>query len=248
MNPTPPDSASSGASNHEGSFSANDSSSSCEETTPPPSGSTLTSPVPTPRGIRSGAGKPGKRCSLGSSYSRSYSSVSTASLLAGSAPTTGPAFPNHLPQRPPARSRAGSNVSGGGGSGGGVGVRGSTSPMSEGDALAAAVELLSCSFHTTPVSGSLPVGYPSDVGSLAAASGRRIFVGPLNDLVEMKKEEGEDGDDDDDDDDDDVRMEDMVGGGSTPPVDEDEDEDEGWSRRGRSDEEEEDGVFGHMEE
>lgn len=245
MNPTPPDSASSGASHHEGSFSANDSSSSsCEETTPPPSGSTLTSPVPTPRGIRSGAGKPGKRCSLGSSYSRSYNSVSTASLLAGSAPTTGLAFPNHLPQRPLARSRAGSNVSGGGS--GGVGVRGSISPMSEGDALAAAVELLSCSFHTTPVSGSLPVGYSSDVGSLAAASGRRIFVGPLNDLVEMKKEEGEDGDDDDDDDDD-VRMEDIRGEAGTP-VDEDEDEDEGWSRRGRSDEEEEDGVFGHMEE
>ncbi|KAF8536922.1 hypothetical protein BDD12DRAFT_848941 [Trichophaea hybrida] len=240
MNPTPPDS-SSGASNNEGNSSANDSSSS-EDTTPPPSGTALTSPVPTPRGIRNGAGKPGKRYSSGS-YSRSYN-ASNSGFLAGSAPTT-PAFPNHIPQRPPPRPRAGSSVSG---------VRGSVaaspslrpSSTSEEDALAAAVELLSCSFHTPSIPpsippGSVPLGY-SDMGSPPA--GGRIFMGPLNDLVEMKKEEGDE--EDEDEEDDDVRMEDLRSDGDGARGDEE--EDERWSKRGGSEEEEEDGVFGHMEE
>lgn len=237
MNPTPPDS-SSGASNNEG----NSDSSSSDETTPPSSMS-LSSPVPTPRGIRNGAGKPGKRYSSGS-YSRSYSG--TNGFLAGSAPPTGPSFPSHLPQRPLPRPRAGSSVSG---------VRGSVAPSpslrpstSEDDALAAAVELLSCSFNTPVMSPSLPIGsIPrgiglglSDIGSPPA--GGRIYMGALNDVVEMKKEEDEDeedNEDEDEDEDEDVRMEDsrMRGDG----------EGYGWSRRGRS-EEEDDGVFGRMEE
>ncbi|KAI5853394.1 hypothetical protein BZA05DRAFT_27696 [Tricharina praecox] len=215
MNPTPPDS-SSGASNNEG----NSDSSSSDETTPPPSGMSLSSPVPTPRGIRNGSGKPGKRYSSGS-YSRSYNGSS--GFLAGSAPSTGLSFPNHLPQRPLPRPRAGSSVSG---------VRGSVAPspslrpsMSEDDALAAAVELLSCSFNTPIMSPSMPVGSVprgfglglSDIGSPPA--GGRAYMGPLNDVVEMKKEEDEDEEDRDE-----------------------EDEDEGRS------EEEDDGVFGRMEE
>ncbi|KAA8905765.1 hypothetical protein FN846DRAFT_735680 [Sphaerosporella brunnea] len=235
MNPTPPDS-SSGASNNEGNSSANDSSSS-EETTPPPSGMSLPSPVPTPRGIRNGAGKPGKRYSSGS-YSRSYNS-SSGGFLPGSVPTMGLSFPNHIPQRPPPRPRTGSSTSA---------IRGSVAPSpslratsnSEEDALAAAVELLSCSFNTPVIpptipAGSIPRGLGlSDFGS-PPAGGRR-FMGPLNDVVEMKMEEDEEEDEDEEDD---VRMEDNTRTRG--------DDDEGWNRRGRS-EEEEDGVFGRMEE
>ena len=217
MNPTPPDS-SSGASNNEGNSSGHDSSSS-EEATPPP-GAGLASPVPTPRGIRNGAGKPGKRYSSSAVYSRSYNG-NAAGFLAGSAPT-GTTFPNHLPQRPLPRPRAGSTVSGGIRSA--VGASPALRPIgsNEEDALAAAVELLSCSFHTPKIGptmqpGSVPRGGfgLSDIGSPPA--GGRNYMGPLNDVVEMKKEE-----------DDDVQMED----------------DERWRRS----EEEEDGVFGRMEE
>jgi hypothetical protein len=138
------------------------------------------------------------------------------------------------------RPRAGSST---------VGIKGSSvvspSPSlrtgaasSEEDALAAAVELLSCSFNT-PVSpptipaGSVPRGLGlSDMGSPLA--GGRVFMGPLNDVVEMKTEEDEEEDDDD------VRMEDRTTSG-------DRDDDERWNTRGRS-EEEDDGVFGRMEE
>lgn len=122
--------------------------------------------------------------------------------------------------------------------------------MSEDDALAAAVELLSCSFNTPIMSPSMPVGSVprgfglglSDIGSPPA--GGRAYMGPLNDVVEMKKEEDEDEEDrdeedEDEDEDEDVRMEDprIRGDG----------EGYGWSKRGRS-EEEDDGVFGRMEE
>lgn len=115
---------------------------------------------------------------------------------------------------------------------------------SEEDALAAAVELLSCSFHTPIIPpaippGSAPLGF-SDMGSPPA--GGRIFMGPLNDVVEMKKEEGDE-EEDEEEEDDDVRMEDL----RSDDAREDDEEDERWSKRGGS-EEEEDGVFGHMEE
>jgi len=74
--------------------------------------------------------------------------------------------------------------------------------------------------------GSIPRGSFSDIGSPPA--GGRGFTGPLNDVVEMKKEEG----------DEDIMMEDSQTG---------EEEDEGWNKRGRS-EDDEDGVFGRMEE
>ena len=116
---------------------------------------------------------------------------------------------------------------------------------SEEDALAAAVELLSCSFHTPIIPpaippGSAPLGF-SDMGSPPA--GGRIFMGPLNDVVEMKKEEGDEEEDEEEEEDDDVRMEDL----RSDDAREDDEEDERWSKRGGS-EEEEDGVFGHMEE
>lgn len=207
MNPTPP-ASSSGASNNEG----HSSSSSSDETTPPPNG--LISPLPTPRGIRNGSGKPGKRYSTSGSISKSYNGTG---FLAGSAPSYA-AFPNHIPQRRP---RSGSNVSG---------VRGSltaASPhlrpaaSSEDDALAAAVELLSCSFHTPKMTPTMPMGSAprtSDIGSPPA--GGRSYVGPLNDVLELKREEG----------DEDVDM-----------------EEDTWRGRGRS-EDDEDGVFGRMEE
>jgi hypothetical protein len=64
-------------------------------------------------------------------------------------------------------------------------------------------------------------------------AGRRAFMGPLNDVVEMKTEEDEEEDDD-------VRMEDRTISG-------DREDDERWNARGRS-EEDDDGVFGRMEE
>ncbi|CCX09659.1 hypothetical protein FPQ18DRAFT_367049 [Pyronema domesticum] len=155
MNPTPPDSSTSA----EG---ASDSSS--DDTTPPPSGS-----ITTPRGIRHAIQKSATKRYSSSGISRSFSTIS------GSAPTT-PSFPNHIPQRP--RPRAGSSA-------------GSVRPViargvnAEDDALAAAVELLSCSFKTP--SASLSLGSPP-------AGGRR-FVGPLNDVVE-KGDEDEDEDED----------------------------------------------------
>lgn len=153
----------------------------------------------------------------------------------------GTSFPNHLPQRPPPRPRAGSGV---------PATRSSIAPspglrsadISEEDALAAAVELLSCSFHTPVIPPTVPSGsVPRSVGlglvdMGSPPAGGRVFMGPLNNVVEMKKEE-------EDDEDDDVRMEDMRSGR------EEEEEDERWAGRvrGRS-EEEEDGVFGNMEE
>lgn len=147
-------------------------------------------------------------------------------MLAGtSAPSTAAAtFPNHL-QRPPARPRTGSFARGS------VGASPSLRPVpsAEDDALAAAVELLSCSFHTTPSAHAIPRGALADLGSPPA--GGRSYVGPLNDVVEMKREE-----------EDDIDMEDLGG-----PRRREDDEDEGWARRGKS-EEDEDGVFGRMEE
>ena len=216
MNPTPP-ASSSGASNNEGHSGA----SSSDETTPPPhSSASLISPLPTPRGLRTAKPHPNKRYSSGS-ISKSYSG--STSFLAGSAPTY-VAFPNHIPSRPTPRPRTGSNASA---------VR--PSPLlrpagaNEDDALAAAVELLSCSFHTPKMSAAVPVGSVprgglSDIGSPPA--GGRSYMGPLNDVVEMKREEDADVDVD---------------------MDKDEEEAERWSRRGRS-EEDEDGVFGRMEE
>jgi hypothetical protein len=80
--------------------------------------------------------------------------------------------------------------------------------------------------------GSVPRGGIEGIGSPPGAGGRE-FVGPLNNVVEMKKEEDED----------DVRMVDLGG-------DDDEDRWNGQreeSGRGKS-EEDDDGVFGRMEE
>jgi len=130
----------------------------------------------------------------------------------------------------------------------------------EDEALAAAIELLSCSFNTPVMGPTVPLGsVPRGIAGLSSppVSGRPGFLGPpLNDVVEMKREEGEEGDD--------VRMEDleerrnmmMEEDGDEDEEEEeeeegDEDEDEDgdgvWKRGGRS-EEEEDGVFGQMEE
>ncbi|CAZ79399.1 unnamed protein product [Tuber melanosporum] len=261
MNPTTtPPASSSGASNNEGNSSTNDSSSSSDDTTPPPSvfsGSDVTSPLPTPRGIRNGAGKPGKRYSSGS-HSRSYQAPSGSGALAGSAPNS-TAFPNHFPHHRPSRPRAGSSAGN---------IRGShmTSPATrptsitpEDEALAAAIELLSCSFNTPVMGPTVPLGsVPRGIAGLSSppVSGRPGFLGPpLNDVVEMKREEGEEGDD--------VRMEDleerrnvMMEEDDDEDEEEDDDDDEEeeeeeeeevWKRRGRS-EEDEDGVFGQMEE
>jgi len=132
----------------------------------------------------------------------------------------------------------------------------------EDEALAAAIELLSCSFNTPVMGPTVPLGsVPRGIAGLSSppVSGRPGFLGPpLNDVVEMKREEGEEGDD--------VRMEDLEErrnmmmedgdedeegdeeeGDEDEDEDEDEDREEVWKRRGRS-EEEEDGVFGQMEE
>lgn len=138
-------------------------------------------------------------------------------------------------------------------------IRPTLATSAEDEALAAAVELLSCSFNTgTPVMGptamleSVPRGGIAGLSSPPVA-GRPGFLGPpLNDVVEMKREEGEDGD---------VRMDDLeerqIDEGEEEDVDElgeeaegeeeDEDDEAGWKGRGGS-EEEEDGVFGRMEE
>ncbi|TGZ76653.1 hypothetical protein EX30DRAFT_231710 [Ascodesmis nigricans] len=211
MNPTPP-ASSSGASNNDANSSANSSS---DETTPPPAamlGSSLTSPVPTPRGIRTIPGKAGKRYSTSNSYSRSF--TASNNFLTGVSAPTAPAFPNHLPPRPAPRPRAGSSS-----------ISAARSPMirptasNEDDALAAAVELLSCSFHA---SGSVPRSGAMEAGSpmLSASMLGRSYMEPVKE--EMKTEEDEM----------DVDMD---------------SEDQAWRERQRSDEDEE-GVFGRMEE
>jgi hypothetical protein len=134
-----------------------------------------------------------------------------------------------------------------------------TSITPEDEALAAAIELLSCSFNTPVMGPTVPLGsVPRGIAGLSSppVSGRPGFLGPpLNDVVEMKREEGEEGDD--------VRMEDleerrnvMMEEDDDEDEEEDDDDDEEeeeeeeeevWKRRGRS-EEDEDGVFGQMEE
>jgi len=134
----------------------------------------------------------------------------------------------------------------------------------EDEALAAAIELLSCSFNTPVMGPTVSLGsVPRGIAGLSSppVSGRPGFLGPpLNDVVEMKREEGEEGDD--------VRMEDLeerrnmmmmeedgdedgeedeAEGEEDEDEDEDEDDEGVWKGRGRS-EEEEDGVFGQMEE
>lgn len=241
MNPsTTPPASLSGASINEGNSSTNDGSSSSEDTTPPPhgfSGSDIGSPLPTPRGIRNGAGKPGKRLSSGS-YSRSHQ-VSSGNGLAGSAPCSA-GFPSHFVHKS-TRPRAGSSASN---------MRSPamrpTSITAEDEALASAIELLSCSFRTattpimgpTMVAGSVPRGGIAGMCSPPVAAGS--FLGPLNNVLEMKREE-----------EDDVRMEDLEESRDEDEEDvEEEDEseiEERWTRRRGSDEEE-DGVFGRMEE
>lgn len=240
MNPsTTPPASSSGASINEGSSSTNDGSSSSEDTTPPPhgfSGSDIGSPLPTPRGIRNGAGKPGKRLSSGS-YSRSYQPPS-GNGITGSAPNSA-GFPSHFVQKS-ARPRAGSSASN---------MRSPamrpTSITAEDEALASAIELLSCSFRTTTpimgptvLAGSIPRGGIPGISSPPVAAGS--FLGPLNNVLEMKREE-----------EDDVRMEDLEESRDEDEEDVEEEEEseieERWTRRRGSDEEE-DGVFGRMEE
>lgn len=117
-----------------------------------------------------------------------------------------------------------------------------TSITAEDEALASAIELLSCSFRTatTPIMGpnSIPRGGIAGMCSPPVAAGS--FLGPLNNVLEMKREE-----------DDDVRMEDLEESRDEDEEDvEEEDEseiEERWTRRRGSDEEE-DGVFGRMEE
>lgn len=116
----------------------------------------------------------------------------------------------------------------------------------EDEALASAIELLSCSFRTaatpiigpTMVSASIPRGGIAGMCSPPVAAGS--FLGPLNNVLEMKKEE-----------EDDVRMEDLEESRDEDEEDvEEEDEseiEERWTGRRGSDEEE-DGVFGRMEE
>lgn len=121
-----------------------------------------------------------------------------------------------------------------------------TSITAEDEALASAIELLSCSFRTaatpiigpTMVTGSIPRGGIAGIYSPPVAAGG--FLGPLNNVLEMKREE-----------EDDVRMEDLEESRDEDEEDvEEEDEseiEERWTGRRGSDEEE-DGVFGRMEE
>ncbi|KAI5847727.1 hypothetical protein DFP73DRAFT_474814, partial [Morchella snyderi] len=139
MNPsTTPPTSNSGAEH-------DSSSSSSEDTTPPPH-SDIGSP--TPRGIRNGAGKPGKR--LSGSYPRS----STAPNSTG--------FPSHFVQKhttPRQRTRI---------------------TPSEDEALASAIELLSCSFRT--------IGSPQP--SLVVGS----LLGRVNEVKREEEEEEDEGD------------------------------------------------------
>lgn len=119
-----------------------------------------------------------------------------------------------------------------------------TSVTVEDEALASAIELLSCSFRTTTpiigptvLAGSIPRGGIAGISSPPVAAGS--FLGPLNNVLEMKREE-----------EDDVRMEDLEESRDEDEEDMEEDDEseiERWTRRRGSDEEE-DGVFGRMEE
>ncbi|KAL7273912.1 hypothetical protein RUND412_003204 [Rhizina undulata] len=228
MKPTTPPTSSSGASANDGGSSINDSASSSEDTTPPPQYGSEFPASTTARVIRNSVIRPGKRHSF-VNCSRSFQPPTVSnSFLAGSAPIS-TAFPTHFSQRPVPRPRASITSSS-------PAVR-ANSITTEDEALAAAVELLSCSFNThsltsTLAPGSIPRTGVSGLGS--PTIGGRSHLAQLVDVVNMKIEQG-DGTAD-------VRMEDLE-----ESVAEDDEEENEWEKR-RASEEDEDGVFGRMEE
>ncbi|KAK2630150.1 hypothetical protein QTJ16_000970 [Diplocarpon rosae] len=221
---TPPDSAKDFQSDQESASPAASGSSelhdgtSSTDTTPPPQGDMVH--------VYSSGSYTGrhKRFSSGHSFSRSYQSAAGANRLSGGSIPSGPAFGYYRQQsqeRRPLSSGIGRNQ--------------------EDDALAAAVELLSCSFGSTGTPRSIPVTLPEDAPPVPHIPERYLsqFSGttltpshhPRQTESYTRHQLHNDGD---------IKMED-----SEESLADDEEYERG--SRGRSDEDD-DGVFGRMEE
>ncbi|KAI5792489.1 hypothetical protein DFH27DRAFT_485604 [Peziza echinospora] len=264
-NPTPAVSTSSNSINDQSSAASSGS-----EDTPPPtdhhsSAASVTemdlgSPLPTPRSTRVRTGSKRHHTSNGVGASRSSHHSGAPPLLVGSVPThisPGSSFPSHFVNRPhTSRQRAGSFVN----TTRTATAAAAAAAAADEESLAAAVELLSCSFGATPL-GSTPVLSPRHVMGSPPPP-----MGGSPDVV-MKIEETDE--------------EEVTSGGGAyyhggmdhrgnhphspgnddeMAVDDDEEEEDSWRQGGRmstrammrrsrrKSDEEEDGVFGKMEE
>jgi hypothetical protein len=220
---TPPDSAKDFQSDQDsaspaasGSSEQHDGTSSAD-TTPPPQADTFNT---------YGSGRQHKRYSSGNTFSRSYQSAPSANLLAGGSVPSGSGF-GHYRQPSGERRPLSSGIN---------------RSNQEDEGLAAAVELLSCSFGSTGTPRTVPVTLPLDAppvpliptqylsqsnfsgSTLTPSQHPRQTESYTRNRVEL------DGD---------IKME------NESVADDDEDYDRG--SRGRSDEDDE-GVFGRMEE